>query len=643
MTTRTSRLIQLFTKTTGSIVAISILIVTSIRNTSTITTLTDNTLRPCVTTTNGYAFQENDNASVLEQNRITVGANKGIIPVKNTTSPICKSILTLFRNFSSSSPLSYPPTAKQVWESLQGEFVQDSITFVNQILNQHENPDISETFHDMMKLLTPDRVRKSLIHPMPLIDSENLIGIIRRRLENSTKNPPLRIAALGGSVVLGVESTSHTFKDVHKLFNAHSFKAAWANNLQRVLNNILFQGQDVVKVQNLGVSGSSSDIGSLLVEYGFLQKAEAAPPDIVIAAYGPNDSVSEAHKQMEMAQQLVKAVKTMRCDGLPVFISLLDPIIRHRIVQLSEQAHIQATLAQWHDFMGISLEKALQDITLLEIPKIRGNEGSHNDTYNSYWGNPWWNCHPGMKYHAAVSWILTYSLANSLITSCEYNDHMVAGGEIQGSSLSLNNLPVLKNQADYFELYQEWNQSQMDHDAKCKRQRNAGISTHSKTCDYKWINTKHLGVDSRDAANQIVQSVLVNNSGWEAAGAINQFQREKPGWVTSRANSFFEIAVSAVNSPIMTVTIIYLKSYGISWIDSAVLITPRVVRQSGLLEKDEANVTLQGFHNSSTSINYWETLKLQGSGALPGDKVHVTFQMVSGFAFRINGLLFCSN
>ena len=473
-------LIQLFTKTICSIVAITILIVTSIRNTSTIITIPDKTLLPC-TTRNGFAYNDNGNSSILAQSRISIGNDKGIIPVRNTSSPICRSILTLFRNSSSSSLLSYPPTAKQVWDTLQSEFVQDSITFANQILDQQEHPDISATFHDMMKLLTPDRVRKSLVHPMPLIDSAKLIEIIRRRLQNSTKNPPLRIVALGGSVVLGVESTSHSFKDVNKLFNARSYKAAWANNLQRVLNNILFQGEDVVEVQNLGVSGASSDIGSLLIEYGFLQKTEVAPPDIVIAAYGPNDIVSEAHKQMEMAQILVKAVKTMRCDGLPVFISLLDPLIRHRTVQLKEQAHIQATLAQWYDFMGISLEKALQGVTLMEIPKIKGETGSHNDTYNSYWGNPWWNCHPGMKYHVAVSWILTYSLANSLITSCEYNDGMLAGGEIQEPSLLLNNLPMLKNQADYLELYQEWNQSQMDYNAKCKLQYNAGIYSHSKT------------------------------------------------------------------------------------------------------------------------------------------------------------------
>ena len=150
-------------------------------------------------------------------------------------------------------------------------------------------------------------------------------------------------------------------------------------------------------------------------------------------------------------------------------------------------------------------------------------------------------------------------------------------------------------------------------------------------------------MDSREATNQIVQSVLVNNSGWEAAGGVNQFQREKPGWVTYRANSSFEIAVSAVNGPIKTVTVIYLKSYGIGWKDSTVLITPRIVRQSGILENTEANVTLQGIHNSTSSINYWETLKLQGRGALPGDAVHVTFQMVGGISFRINGLLFCSN
>jgi hypothetical protein len=560
--------------------------------------------------------------------------------VPSTTTPICTSIFALFRNASATTP--HPLSPKQVWETLQHDLVQDSITFTNRLWRQQDHPNISTAFKGIMNLLTPDRMHKSLVHPMPLTDSNKLVNIIRLRLDDPAKNPPLRIVAMGGSIVWGMESTSHTFEGLENFKNPlKSTRASWANNLQRVLNSVLFNGLDVVEVKNLGVGGASSDIGALLVEYDFLQTS--GTPDVIIAAYATNDEVlGDANTQMEAAQTLVQAVKRLRCDGLPVFISYLDPIMKEpRAIKFMEQGQIQAMLTQWYDFMGISFEKALQDVTMRDIPKIKGKVMSHFDSYNSYWGNPWWNCHPGLIYHSAVSWFITYSLANALVFSCEYAGSPATVGTDQ-APLSLNMLPPLRNGADYLELYQQWTQSQMEHDAKCKVQRETGASI-SKTCAYKWVNTKGLGVNTRNKAEAIMNKVLIKNSGFEAAGGKNKFAVEKPGWITNKANASFEIAVPANNGPIKTVTIIYMKSYGEKWKDSAATVEVRIVRQSGDTEEEAVEpVTLVGTHNSNTSVNYWEAIQL-GKGALVGDNVHVTFQMVGGTTFRINGLLFCSN
>jgi len=564
--------------------------------------------------------------------------------IPRNTSHICRSILTLFRVSSSAThSLSNPPSPKQVWEALQHDLVEDSVAFAHQLWEQRtNNSDIHEGIGHMMKLLTPERMRKSVVHPMPIADSSRLVEIIRRRLEDPTKHPPLSIVALGGSVVWGMESTSsYPIPNLKRFWSPEkSRRAAWANNLERVMNKVLFQGQNVVHVQNLGVGGTTSDIGALIVEYGFLETTLA--PDIIIAAFGRNDFIFEADKQLEIAQNLVQAVRTMRCDGLPVFISHLDTMMRNpRTVNFMELGQTQAMVTQWYDVMGISFEKAFQDITMHDIPKIKGDEGSYNDTYNSYWGNPWWNCHPGLIYHAAVSWSITYSLANSFIDACEYETSLADGKET--AHLTLNQLPPLKNKANYAELYQQWNHSQMEHDAKCRMQSSSGTSK-SKSCQYKWINTKGLGVHSKDAAAAIVKSVLLNNSGWEAAGGKNQFAGgEKPGWITNTANASFEIAVRAKDCHIRTVTIVYLKSYGDKWKDSSVSVQTHVVKQDGTHYKESQSVILGGIHDSRTSVNYWQKIHLVGEGAILGDTVHVSFRLVGGSSFRINGLLLCSS
>jgi hypothetical protein len=311
------------------------------------------------------------------------------------TRPICKSIFTLFRNATSSTPapVPYPPSPKQVWETLKHDLVQESIALVNKIWNQTDNPNITAGFHDMMNLLSPDRLRKSLVHPMPLADASKLVEIIRLRLEDPTKHPPLEIIAMGGSVVYGAEALGQTF-GLHlpwKLRKQKQTEPAWANSLGQFLNNGLFHGRDVVHVQNLGVAGSTSDIGALLVEYGFLQ-TPGTVPDIVITAYSPNDNILEFDRQLEVGNQLVKAIKTMRCDGLPVQISFVDPLDggENNKVRFLEQAQTQAVLTHWYDFMGLSYEKVFQDVAIRDMPIAqKGKMGSYNGTYNRYWGNPW--------------------------------------------------------------------------------------------------------------------------------------------------------------------------------------------------------------------------------------------------------------
>jgi hypothetical protein len=214
-------------------------------------------------------------------------------------------------------------------------------------------------------------------------------------------------------------------------------------------------------------------------------------------------------------------------------------------------------------------------------------------------------------------------------------------------------------------MYNDWNKTHLEQNVKCQSQRggreaaaaadsgtlsSVSSSSIAKTCEYKWVHTKYLGVDSKHDVTALMQRVMIHNDGWYAEGDGDDpsaTNGERPGWVTNATNSNFEIAISPKSDPITTVTIMYLKSYGPKWKDSAIHVKVSIVRRrtNGTTEDDDEsskNVSLMGIHDSMTSVNYAEKIQLS-SAALPGDEVHATFQMIGGSSFRINGLLFCSS
>ena len=655
---------QRFRGTTGTALLFLLTICIGVRNISLITITTD----------------ETSTSSFIPEHTTTT-----------TTSPICTSIFTLFRNDTTSSRTPafllshHPPTPKQVWETLKHDLVQESIALINKVWNQtdNNNPNVAAGLHDMMNLLSPERLRKALVHPMPIADANKLVEIIRLRLEDPIQHPPLEIIAMGGSVVYGISAIGQTF-GLHMPFKLRKSEQkqtepAWANNLGQFINNGLFHGRDVVHVQNLALPGSTSDIGALLVDSGLFQ-TPGKVPDIVITAYSPNDYKLDFDRQWEVGNQLVRAIKTTRCDGLPIQISLVDPLDggQDNTIQFLEQGQIQAMLTHWHDFMGLSFEKVLQDISIRDMPIAhRGKRRSHKGTYTRYWGNPWWQIHPGSIYHSAVCWLITISLANALIDSCEYQgsssstsltttDNTTTTTTVDTSAAwSLGHLPPLKRGVNYFDVYNDWNKTHLEQNVKCQSQRggreaaaaadsgtlsSVSSSSIAKTCEYKWVHTKYLGVDSKHDVTALMQRVMIHNDGWYAEGDGDDpsaTNGERPGWVTNATNSNFEIAISPKSDPITTVTIMYLKSYGPKWKDSAIHVKVSIVRRrtNGTTEDDDEsskNVSLMGIHDSMTSVNYAEKIQLS-SAALPGDEVHATFQMIGGSSFRINGLLFCSS
>ena len=145
-------------------------------------------------------------------------------------------------------------------------------------------------------------LRNIILHELGHETAQRLFRIIRLRLADPTKNPPVQIFTYGGSVVAGSESywnqwwlTNTTIGNKRRIESPFVFSLPWPFRLPEVWNDVIFGGQDVFQVHNFGTRGASTEAGVLSLEYGMFgdihdnTTGKAILPDIIIHAYGNND------------------------------------------------------------------------------------------------------------------------------------------------------------------------------------------------------------------------------------------------------------------------------------------------------------------------------------------------------------------
>jgi len=170
---------------------------------------------------------------------------------------------------------------------------------------------------------------------------------------------------------------------------------------------------------------------------------------------------------------------------------------------------------------------------------------------------------------------------------------------------------------------------------------------------YNWI-AAYLSASTAAAVKAVITKVATNIDGWEAIG----FPIKKPRrtWIaTGGLNSTFTIQLDDLKAPINRMLILYVKSYGTQWKSSKLQVTVEG-RKKALLTNDDSDQStsssssweklhefiLSGEHNMTTSINYSQRTDLGDFWQEPqNSSVRVTYTLVSGTTFQINGLALC--
>ncbi|KAI2495861.1 hypothetical protein MHU86_18642 [Fragilaria crotonensis] len=488
------------------------------------------------------------------------------------------------------------------------------------------------------------RLRKSLVRPMDDKQVQRILRIIEDRLIDPINNPRLEIMTFGGSVVQGWHSEFHNWfqPGFENVIEPDCASYAWPARLEAILNEVIFHGQDVVRVTNMAVGGTTSDVGAVALEYGLLPPDHPGP-DIIIHSYGVNDGrrAGDDYERFNLMQDFIRAARAMNCDvEKQPSIILYDDFMgfySHDIYRTMAYSEYVSKAAAWYDLMAVSYANVYRHT-------VFSGEGFGNETAVEHepggdlpmlgWSL---EIHPGMLYHSTSPWMLVYNLLDNMINSCQDYATMTRYEPVF-EELPLNQIPELTKDSMLSDLPKKWNENIVEHTKLCAEASNRKGNVCAPT---SWVDSAFTGSRDKPKIDEEMERLfLSDNEGWQLEEMINS--KPRPGWVAFARTATFTITVKD-HEGITFVTIIAMKSYGAKWKDSRVRVTLFDDGPSG--KGPISNVGLYeipGSHDTTTSVLFPHKLHLDGDGVPEGNWLTARFDLVGGTTFRIQGMLFCT-
>jgi len=263
-------------------------------------------------------------------------------------------------------------SASQIWQQYLPKIITASLNpdvlegGVDTQTNSTEVQELEKLHFLLEHVLPPSRLRKA-VKNLPSLNHDTVKHIVeklQKRVLDPDHNPPLQIAVFGGSVTLGRECYSRTRRRTSEP------TCAWPFRLGKLINEMF--GNEVVKVTNLALGGTSSIIGGRMVKYWMFPEAlkESNGPDVIINSYSTNDgSCIKTFDEMRSAQQdfIRAALESKACDTPPLVISVdeyLDDAggAKNHLSEELLYAMAAEQLAKWYDTVAISYADVVRDI-----------------------------------------------------------------------------------------------------------------------------------------------------------------------------------------------------------------------------------------------------------------------------------------
>lgn len=499
--------------------------------------------------------------------------------------------------------------------------------------------------------LTPARMRRAVQH-LPSFHHrqlQHIVNILQKRLQDSSNNPPLRIAVFGGSVTIGRGCVEGRMQ--HK-------ECAWPNRFERLVNT--YFGKEIIKVYNLALGGTNSNSGTNMIKYWMYpdKTLKTIGPDVIINSYSTNDMLppwgkkwpeddlialtkEQVHNNLE---RFIRETLTSKppCETAPLIVHVDDYLGPQQPALLGELAYVSemTQLAKYYDTVAISYAEVVRDIAYMDHTET--NFHKHKDV------------HYGRIAHTTIALSVAFASLELLINYCDdtYNndsgndltpdDFMITKQQMKDDKLFLPpplNKELLQANAtkEYEAALEDSYQKYTEH--PCVNTNTNETNNNRNPCTIAWISTPHY-YTAKDITKFMNTYQIGTNDGWEAESQQGEGWSNKEGWVATKPNATFTLKFPASSiKNVKTVTVYFLRSYGDKWKDSNTRFT---IRTSGALEL--ATRSIAGVHADNDykySLTLSETIVL--SQPVPvGDDLTIAVDLVGGSHFKLMGLMLCT-
>lgn len=266
------------------------------------------------------------------------------------------------------------------------------------------------------------QLRPSVVHQPDSVAMLRILNIIHERVmflkqgtsstSTSLSPPPLHILVMGGSVTAGMGCGENQVGLDIPGWSNKQITCAWPARLENLFNQVLFQGEKVVKVSNLATGGASTEVGKVVMEYRlFTEEMKKSLPHVVIWAHAPNDSQEADKAAVENIHmpEFVHAVRNLRlCDNeLPLAVMLDDFYGADKYSSINDISTTMYKVSSWYDLMGISHSNVVKH-------KLYAHFGNSSVIKDMLGGD--WNLHPGMGSHIGVAWTVFFNFLKAFRT-----------------------------------------------------------------------------------------------------------------------------------------------------------------------------------------------------------------------------------
>lgn len=507
-------------------------------------------------------------------------------------------------------------------------------------------------------------LRQGYRHPPLPAAMKEVLDIVDTRLRDRQKSEPLNIVVVGGSVTYGRGSCVDPFKK--QKLNSLDINCNWPSRLQKLFDEFL--GVGTVRVTNLAVGGTSTSLSTTIIKYKlypddtrFLRKHG---PDIIINAYSTNDALPlgsnhtyDAHyhwQQREAAQNFIRAAHASRpCSNLPLVMYVDDYLGNQHNLILGEQSNQRLTqeMAEWYGSMYISYAAAVRRL-------VYANQ--QETLLSAYW--PWWSkqnskrpriqVHIQLSGHMALLWVVAFSMLTAVVDYCDddYDDQAASQlfpdmfPQVVMDLVERVPPPLLNANTTLERVSDKWlaaSEANTEANVCGAVQEEEDAAKKTNPCVLAFICGPMGTIRSSGVMKIFLNRTSTRTKGWKIDDdADSGGWSNKLGYIATRHNATTTFYKDPTDTTVQSLKIFYLRSYGAKWAKSKAKFTLRGIHEKKKVY--EKSFTLEGSHNSNTSIAYPYELDL-GKNTLPkGIRVELTVTVIGGTTFKLIGMVMCN-